>query len=221
MYGSSSTFASPVLAKVALLLSFLCFSVASQALSHSELNMNGIASYWSLSSEIYAAALYMEEPHDTEDGILYAPGLKRMEMRVVADKWRERSFAKIWTQAIIINNDKEIQQALVKEIAEFTRMPKGPFLYGDKITIDYTPGDGTRVKVNDTELLHIENELFFNALLRTWIGARPPSTEFKDYILKLDESDLVVSDLLGFYDHIEPDLQVKRYKETAAWKYIP
>lgn len=200
----------------AFLASLLSTSVSAQ--KHDELTMNGIASFWLLNTEIYAAALYLESPKDTVEAILYAPGHKRMEMRIVAEKWRKRNFAKTWRQAIIINNDKETQQALLKEITAFTQIAKGPLLYGDKITIDYTPSQGTVVKINDTEMLTVKNELFFNALVRTWIGPRPPTSDFKNYILKLDSSDLVTNDLLGFYDYIRPNMEGKRFKETAAWK---
>jgi len=206
--------------KLGLSILFTTLSLQASAITHDDLDLSGISSYWNLNNEMYVGTLWLQVPASTPEGIEQAPGLKRMEFRITADKWRQRNFAKIWARSISINNAPEFQQKYGKQIQAFSNMLKGPLLYGDKVTIDFTPDKGLKTKVNETVLFSHPDEAFFNGLVRVWTGPRPPSSDFKEAILRINHSDLATQDDIARYDYIAPDLVGKRNKEIAAWVVV-
>jgi hypothetical protein len=195
----------------------LGLSAKAFAINHDELSMNGIASNWVLNNELYVAALFLETLESDPQKIFDASGRKRMEFRITTDKWRERNFKKTWARSISINVDDATQKLYSREIIRFSNMLKGPLLYGDKVTIDYTPRKHTRAYINGVQVFYTSKSAFFNALLSAWIGARPPSSDFKTQILKIDRSNMDTQDVLSRYDFIRPDLENQRKKEIQAW----
>ena len=223
MFGMMLRFTmAPKLARLSLVVIFyLVFHSKAFAISHDELTLNGMASNWVLNNELYVGTLYLEATANTTDSILQASGRKRMEFRITTDKWRQRNFSKTWSRSISINIDDATQKQFSREIIRFSNMLKGPLLYGDKVTIDFTPRKHTRVYINDVQVFFTSKSAFFNAILSAWIGARPPSTDFKKQILQLDESNPDVQDAMGRYDYIRPDLEIQRKKEIQSWVAKP
>lgn len=198
-------------------LLWLFHSSHSHAINHDELTLNGMSSHWVLNNELYVGALFLESKANTTEAIMTLSGRKRMEFRITTDKWRSRSFKKTWARSISINIDDADQKEYSNEIIRFSNMLKGPLLYGDKITIDYTPRKHTRVFLNNIQIFYTSNSDFFHAILSAWIGARPPSSDFKNNILVLNKSNLDVQDAMGRYDYIRPDLENQRKKEIESW----
>src|SRR5690554_5791244 len=64
------------------LLFVLCvFSFSVHAASNAKLQLNGMASYWSGPSEVYIAALLVEQPSQKADTLLNSKQAKRMDIR--------------------------------------------------------------------------------------------------------------------------------------------
>ena len=58
-----------------------------------------------------------------------------------------------------------------------------PLYKGDIVRMDYSPGTGTLLSINDRQLGHIEGADFFAALLKVWIGAQPVDKNLKKGLL--------------------------------------
>ncbi len=200
------------------ILSIVLLSNFSHASAHDDLKLSGIASYWNLNNEIYVGTIRLESPVSSAQSILEAPGLKRLEFKVTQDKWRQRNFAKTWSRSIIINNDSDFQTKYGTEINKFSNMLKDALLYGDKVTVDLTPNEGVTATVNDITLFKTNKSGFFNGLINVWVGPRPPSTTFKQEIIKLSSSS---TNNIARYEQIVPAKTEQRKNAIAAWVEPP
>ena len=151
-----------------------------------DLKMNGIASYQELNKEYYVGALFLEEPLKTVEEISAYNKRKQMKLLVTAARWSVRLWQQQWQNNIAINNkiisnDPKLQQ----DLAFFTSFLKGKLIKGDELVIDFVPGVGTRIKLNNYPVIKTSDDKIFTYLLNTWIGNLPPSREFKSRILSL------------------------------------
>lgn len=186
------------------LLCFLAFSVTAFANQlHDKLSLNGMAAHSALKHEYYIGALYLPSPARSASIIFNADSLQRMELRVSRDSWTPRQFSQLWLQAININNSMAELKPMTKDVISFSNLISSKLLRGDNIKIDYTPGRGTEIRINDKLAFKTSNEGFYKALLKTWIGNRPPSGAFKAGILSAGRSN-IDSTLLERFENLKP-----------------
>lgn len=186
--------------------------------SFDDIPLNGLASFSQLRKEYYVGGLYLESLSQEDSGAIFSfSGRKRMEMRITIDKWSPRRFAQQWNQAILINNDQELQSRFADEILKFVDVLKDDLVAGDRLTIDMD-SNGTIVYINNNRMFGVKNKEFFDVLLNTWIGARPPSSEFKNDILTLP-TDQAGTDLLRRYQALIPSRE--RSELVAKWSTDP
>lgn len=184
------------------------FSFAANALQ-----LNGIATHEQLRKEFYIGALYLETPTHDAAAIASLAGSKRMVLRITADRWSPMQYAQQWNQMILINNGGSALNANVMDVLNFTSIPKGDLVAGDEMTIEVDHG-ATLVNLNGTTVMRASSTNLFNLLLSTWVGARPPSTEFKRDILNLPQ-DKNGTDTITRFESIKPS--EARRKVTATW----
>ena len=177
------------------------------------LQINGVAAHEHLRREIYVGGLYLAKPAHDPAAINAQAGGKRMVLRITAERWSPMQFAQHWNQMILINNGGSTLNANVMDVLSFTSIPKGDLVKGDELVIELT-GGGTVTTLNGVTVVKTTNANLFNMLVNTWIGARPPSTEFKRDILNLPR-DKAGADLLARFDTIKP--ADARRKQVAAW----
>lgn len=199
-----------------MLLGLITSSTFAQAQgnAHEQLTLNGLAAHWALGREYYIGSLYLPEKSNDPEAILAMNGLKRMEFKVTNEKWSPRRFAQMWNQAILINNKPEDLNAVSDAIIAFTGLAKDDLIYGDHILIDYTPGEGSKISLNGSVMFATRHDSFFTLLLNTWVGRRPPSSDFKTAILTL-QTDEETEDLLSRFDVIVPEKS--RVAAVAGW----
>lgn len=186
--------------------------------SFDDIPLNGLASFVQLRKEYYIGGLYLESLSQEDSGAIFSfSGRKRMEMRITIDKWSPRRFAQQWNQAILINNDQELQAKYADEILKFGDMMKDDLVAGDRITIDMD-SNGTIVYINSNRMFGVKDKEFFDVLLNTWIGPRPPSSEFKNNILTLP-TDAAGTALLARYEATIPTKA--RTQLVAKWSTDP
>jgi periplasmic protein TonB len=203
-----------VLTRAALILS-VCASLAH---AQGAPTLSGLAAFEQLRKEYYIGALYLGWPgHDTAT-ILAMPGKRQMELRVTADRWPALRFAQMWNQAITINADGSALNASAMDILAFTSIPKGDLLAGDHLVIESDPTTGTRVTLNGVLVQTTKNNGLFNLVLSAWIGARPPSSEFKRDMLTLPTTAAGTA-LAARFESIRPS--DARKKAVAAWGIKP
>ena len=168
-------------------LTFLTLLMGLNSVSLSaDLKINGIANYQELNKEYYIGALLLEDPLTTESEITAYKDRKQMKLLVTASRWSARLWQQQWQNNIAINNNILTDEPrLQQDLAFFTSFLKGKLIKGDELVIDYTPGKGTHIRLNNYPVIKTGNDKIFNYLLNTWVGRLPPSREFKHRILNL------------------------------------
>lgn len=199
--------------KIALLVCLTAACLRVSPLQADTLQLNGLATYELLRRQVYIGALYLPTPQQDADVLLNDAGTpKRMELRVLVDRWSPRSFSDTWNQAISINSTPDELHKLSTEILSFTSLLPGSLEYGDQLRIDYQPDQGTTVSVNGHKMQFVPGPHFFPLLLRTWVGQRPPSTEFRQAVLKKPaDSSLELN-----FEALSPAKE--RVAEVRAWE---
>jgi len=197
----------PLLAAALLLCALSAFAQSGE-------HLNGMAAFSQLRKEYYIGALYLGWPGRDAAAIAGMPGKKRMELRITADRWPPLRFAQQWNQLILINNDSGLLNANVMDVLAFTGIPKADLVEGDHLVIEFEPEAGTSVSLNGTTVLRTNSPALFTMLLNTWIGARPPSSEFKRDMLSLPR-DQPTTELAARYETLAPN--DARKKLAAGW----
>lgn len=175
------------------------------------LSLNGMAVFSELKRPIYLASLYLENPQADAEGILGSDEGKAMELTVTASRWSSRRFSEQFSKALLINNELDVLKRYDVEVIEFSGVLKGSLKQGDKVIIRRGSKAETIVSVNGTRLLKLDKPGFYEMVLRVWIGARPPSTDFKNKLLSRSADP----QLMDLYASLEPSPE--RVEIIASW----
>jgi TonB family protein len=163
-----------------------------------ELKLFGIGIHQEKRNDIYVGALYSPEEIDDVNDLGDTYMSKRMAFKFIA-KYSSRQLSRLWKQRIAMNNAKSDWRPMTKEIIQFSRIFKQAMQPGDLINIDYVPGIGTEVLLNNTSFLTIEKPEFYQLLLNIWIGSIPPTEAFKAGITGKITNSLQTNYLDKFY----------------------
>jgi TonB family protein len=168
----------------------------------SNLQLNGIAIHSELRQEWFLNGLYLSNKSDDPEQILNSPMIKRMQIKVLADELPGRRLKRFWIERIKNNNEAALVLENAKGVRDLADALGQDLKAGDTINIDYVPGEGTVVQINGA-VVNTVDEAVFPLMLNTWVGERPPSSEFKDAILG-NQSAVNYSDLLAKFSTISP-----------------
>jgi hypothetical protein len=154
-------------------------------LGDAELVLNGAGLRSRAMFKVYVAALYLPGKRATEGEVFATKGPKRMALHLMRDLTAEQL-----TEALnggLNDNLSEAEKEKFKaQIADLTTTMTDVGAAKEKqvVTLDWMPGQGTRVALNGTAKgKTIAGEDFYNALLRIWIGAKPIGGELKAALL--------------------------------------
>lgn len=167
----------PYLTSLAIAVALL-FSCAVKA----ELILNGSTIYTDLGRDQFVAGLYTETAHNSPEVIQAMDSEKRMEVRIL-NNYSKRRWVNLWMQSISINNSRENFSDSAEELIALMQAPKSAPQKGDVLEYLFSPESGTSMRFNGTQLISGLSGEVFDLLLRTWIGAIPPSTSFKQELL--------------------------------------
>ena len=143
----------------------------------SSLVLNGSGMRSKFFVDVYLGALYLS--HRTRDAaaVLGDRGPKRVAMifqrDVDGDKLRSA-----WREGFAANNPPDVLGAVEERLKAFAALFPD-VREGDRIALDYVPGEGTSVMLGDKVLGQIKGEDFHQALLRVWLGDHPPTEALK------------------------------------------
>jgi hypothetical protein len=135
--------------------------------------------------DIYIGALYLEKPVHDPAAILADTGPASILMHFT---YREVSREKIiagWTDGLQENLPAKAMQAIQPRLERFNNLFR-TVVKGEVIRIDYLPGHGTQVRINNELRGSIEGNEFFRDLLHVWLGPKPVSESLKRDMLGLD-----------------------------------
>lgn len=184
----------------------LLFSCTARA----ELILNGSTIYSDLGRDQFVAALYTETAHSNPQIIQTMDSEKRMEVRML-NNYSKRRWINLWMQSISINNSRENFSDSAEELIALMQVAKSAPKKGDVLEYLFSPQSGTSMRFNGSELISDLSGEVFGLLLRTWIGAIPPSTSFKEELLGKQRNPKA-RDLL---ESLSPDKQ--RVALAASW----
>ncbi len=203
------TLINKVLLKITLVSAFVFSLSVNAALevvleNNNPVNLFGIGVHQEKRFDIYVGALYAPSTVSSVSEMNDPYMAKRMSLKFIS-KYSNRKMSRMWKQRIAMNNSKDKWRPMTKEIVQFASIFKRAMQAGDEINIDYIPSVGTKVYLNGTEFITIENPEFFELLLNIWIGSVPPTELFKTGISG-SNPDSLQSELVAKFDSLTPEV---------------
>lgn len=132
--------------------------------------------------DIYVGALYLPRTGQEAEEILAADQPGRIEMHFVYDEVSRERLVKAWRSGFEANNPPGIREAIADRLDRFVDMFPAA-TGGDRFTMEYLPGSGTRVAVNGEPRGTVEGGIFFRALLGVFLGPEPPDDDLREGML--------------------------------------
>ena len=161
-----------------------------------ELVLNGTAQHMVSGNVRFVAGLYVTTKSDNAMAVLRANEDKRMRLVIRAPSLELRVFRKTWTDSLAANAGPQDLQKYAEALAEFTNLFGADLKRDDEIVIDRTRG-GVRISMNGTALGHLADPMFFDFLLRSWIGPVPLSQSVRESLLGGTKTDAQLVALLN------------------------
>lgn len=142
--------------------------------------LNGMGLRTKFFFRIYVGALYLPQKAASMNAVLDQTGPDRILMHMIyaVDK---SQFVDAWSEGFKDNNP-QMSAGLKADVDKFIVF-FGNSKKNDVITLDYLPGQGTQVSWNGAVKGTIPGEDFHQALLRVFIGPKPPTEALKKGLL--------------------------------------
>jgi len=160
--------------------------------SHSDqstkLRLNGAGIRTKFIFDIYIGSLYLEKKCTTSKAVYQLPGEKRVSMYFLYNEVSRDKLVSGWIEGFKNNHSpaqfKQLEPTLTKFNSFFKTVKKN-----DVINFNFIPTTGTLVYINKNKVGTIEDDDFFNALLKVWLGDKPADTRLKNAMLGIDSED--------------------------------
>jgi hypothetical protein len=148
-----------------------------------ELVLNGAGLRSKLFIKVYVGALYVTQKSGSPAGVLDAPGVRRMSLRLLRDIDADTLYGALRDGLKENNSDTDLL-ALKASIDQFADIMKkiGNARSGDTVAIDFTT-DGVSVSFNGEARGKVANAPFARALLKVWLGDHPVDASLKKALL--------------------------------------
>ena len=147
------------------------------------LNGAGIRSKFFI--KVYVGALYLPARTRDAEAILRGTGPVAMHMHFVHSEVSKEKLVDAWNDRFDANLDAAARARLGARIERFNGLFR-TVRKGDVIRLDYLPGAGTTVSINNETRGVIEGEDFRQAWLRIWLGMEPAGGGLKQELLGAD-----------------------------------
>ena len=147
------------------------------------LNGAGIRSKFFI--KVYVGALYLPVRTHDADTVLHHTGPVAMHMHFLHSEVSKEKLVKAWNEGFDANLDAAERERLGVRIERFNILFRNAHK-GDVIRLDYLPGSGTTVSINNEIRGVIEGEDFMQAWLRIWLGQQPADADLKQGLLGAD-----------------------------------
>lgn len=149
--------------------------------------LNGAGIRYKAMFQVYAAALYLEHPATTVDGVLQAKGAKRVAATMLR-AINASELGNLFTKGILENNPPQLTTSLLPNMARmsavFSRFRQ--LGAGEQFTVDRLPGKGMVLTVKGEQQHEPFEDAFFDAMLNIWLGPKPADRLLKQALLGSD-----------------------------------
>ncbi|WMW79339.1 chalcone isomerase family protein [Undibacterium cyanobacteriorum] len=135
--------------------------------------------------KLYVAGLYLTDKKTTTADILALTGPKRVQI-VMLREISSEDFGEAFMKGLNDNSDKAEKSKLVNQTVSFGELfASVPSLKkGDVLMLDWNPGTGMQSFLNGKQIgATIAEPLFFNAVLKIWLGDRAVDSTLKEKML--------------------------------------
>jgi len=145
----------------------------------SKLQLNGTAVRSKWGFNVYVVALYLTQQNKDADAIMLNRDPKRVHITMLHGV-SEKRFVGTIQKNIGVNFSKEEQEKYASALKAFMACFHGgtSLKRFSTIDIDYLPGKGMEVSVDQAKFKLIPGDDFYHAILRLWIG-QPPQSSLK------------------------------------------
>lgn len=153
--------------------------------ANQDLKLNGAGIRYRAIFKVYVAALYVADKKKSVSEILALPGAKRVTIVMLRDVGNEE-LGRGFMNGIQQNSDRAETAKIIPQLQTFGEIFASiPELKkGDVLTTDWIPGTGTLVHLNGNKIADaIPDVVFYNALLRIWLGNKPVDSGLKTSLL--------------------------------------
>lgn len=151
-----------------------------------KLVLNGTGIRTKFVFNIYIGALYL--PQKTKDAkkVINDPVFKRISMYFLYDEISKKKMTDGWTDGFKDNLDDDTFKKLQPQIKQFNSFFPD-IVKGNTVVIDFIPGKGSVVTINDRLQGTVAGEDFQKALLSIWFGKDPPNEALKKGMLNISD----------------------------------
>ena len=154
----------------------------SVTIDNNVLVLNGAGIRKKLFIKVYVASLYLTAKRVTTDQILADSGAKSIVMNFLYKEVSAKRTVEGWNKGFADNNTAKEVKGLQERINQFNSLFSTVYK-GNVIRLDYLPGEGTKVWINDTLQGSVPGADFYQALLKIWLGPNPADKGLKDDML--------------------------------------
>ncbi len=142
--------------------------------------LNGLGLRKKAIFKVYVGGLYLTAKQADPDTILGADTPRLMVLEFVRNVSAD-SIGGAWQDCLAANVTKPSAE-LTKQFDQLSSW-MADVSSGDQLTFTYRPGKGTEVEVKGQTKGNAKGKAFADALFSCWIGAEPPSADFKAGLL--------------------------------------
>lgn len=152
------------------------------AVKNKILVLNGAGIRKKLFIKIYVGALYLPIKRAVASDVLADQGAKRIVMHFLYKEVEPEKLVDGWNRGFNDNCTAEELKSLQDRINQFNAFFP-TVRKGDVVRLDYLPGEGTEVWINETLKGTVSGEDFYRALLNIWLGSKPADDDLKEAML--------------------------------------
>lgn len=148
------------------------------------INHVGSAMRYHGNKPMYMASLYSEDSFPNTAVLYSNDGSKALKLVIMNEAVSYRRIKRTIKNDLAISLTTEEYIDLQPEINALLTALKGDYHLGTLVDISYDSlKDTTEIQLDSQAKTTIEGKSMFNALLRSWVGQRPPSRAFKEALL--------------------------------------
>ncbi len=154
-------------------------------LANTALQLNGAGIRTKFVFNIYVGTLYLPQKASAAKQILAMNGAKRVGMHILYSEIDKEKLINGWHEGFENNLDNKQFEALKPRLQQFNNL----FVTvkkGDVIYLDFIPGKGTVVTINNKTRGTVQGDDFYTALLKVWLGEEPADDDLKAAMLGTD-----------------------------------
>ncbi|MDR3370107.1 chalcone isomerase family protein [Rhodoferax sp.] len=150
-----------------------------------DLKLNGAGISMRLIFKVYVIGLYLPNREHSAQEVLHAEGPRRLRITMLRDVSGSDFYDKLRQYtveegasipALILDNMQRVIQAIDRQSNGLHK--------GDTLTLDWVPGTGTLVGLNNKPLTAPMRDIaFYKALLNIWLGDKPTDSDLKMKLL--------------------------------------